>query len=298
LKDREEQALREVDNAEQRLEQARVALEEAQSAERTGIQAAEARLRDAQANYDDVVAGADTDELAAARAAVSRAEADLARLVGEQRSGSVNAAAAGVSNAQAGVDSAQAGVDRAQAEVERNRADLEELASPPRKAEIDAAEAQIQNAEASLQRAQRELEKTSLLAPIDGTVVEVDLEVGERIDTAHVAVRLADFSEWEIVTTDLTELGIVRVQVGDPVIVTFDALPELEIAGVVKSIQELGKNRQGDIVYEVTVTPTEWDERLKWGMTATVSIESDTAERDTSAEETASGTEIPADDTD
>jgi HlyD family secretion protein len=298
LKDREEQALRNVSNAEQRLEQARVSLEEAQSAERTGIKTAEARLRDARATYEDVLAGAEIDELAAARAAVSRAEADLAKLVGEQRSGSVNAAAAGVSNAQAGVESAQAGVERAQAEVERNRADLEELASPPRKAETDAAEAQIQNAEASLQRAQRELEKASLLAPIDGSVVEVDLEVGERIDTTHIAVRLADFSEWEVVTTDLTELGIVRVQVGDPVVVTFDALPELELAGVVKSIQELGKNRQGDIVYEVIVTPTEWDERLKWGMTATVSIESNTAEHDPTGEETASDTETPADDTD
>jgi HlyD family secretion protein len=297
LKDREEQALRNVNNAEQRLEQARVSLEEAQSAERTGIKTAEARLRDARATYEDVLAGAESDELAAARAAVSRAEADLAKLVGEQRAGSVNAAAAGVSNAQAGVESAQAGVERAQAEVERNRADLEELASPPRKAEIDAAEAQIQNAEANVQRVQRELEKASLLAPIDGTVVEVDLEVGERIDTTHVAVRLADFSEWEVVTTDLTELGIVRVQVGDPVVVTFDALPELELAGVVKSIQELGKNRQGDIVYEVTVTPTEWDERLKWGMTATVSIEANTAESD-AAEEAASTTETPADDTD
>jgi HlyD family secretion protein len=297
LKDREEQALRNVNNAEQRLEQARVSLEEAQSAERTGIKTAEARLRDARATYEDVLAGAESDELAAARAAVSRAEADLAKLVGEQRAGSVNAAAAGVSNAQAGVESAQAGVERAQAEVERNRADLEELASPPRKAEIDAAEAQIQNAEANLQRVQRELEKASLLSPIDGTVVEVDLEMGERIDTTHVAVRLADFSEWEVVTTDLTELGIVRVQVGDPVVVTFDALPELELAGVVKSIQELGKNRQGDIVYEVTVTPTEWDERLKWGMTATVSIEANTAESD-AAEEAASTTETPADDTD
>jgi HlyD family secretion protein len=296
LKDREEQALRNVNNAEQRLAQARVSFEEAQNAERTGIQTAEARLRDAQATYDDVIAGAEPNELAAARAAVSRAEADLAKLLGEQRSGSVASAAAGVENAQAGVQSAQAGVEQAQAEVERNLADLEELASPPRKTEIDAAEAQVQNAEAGLQRAQRELDKASLLAPIDATVVEIDLEVGERIDTTQVAARLADFSEWEVVTTDLTELGIVRVQVGDPVVITFDALPDLELAGVVKTIQELGKNRQGDIVYEVAVTPTEWDERLKWGMTATVSIEADTAESDVPSDEAASDTETPADD--
>jgi HlyD family secretion protein len=35
----------------------------------------------------------------------------------------------------------------------------------------------------------------------------------------------------------------------------------------------LGKNYQGDIVYKVTITPDQWDERLRWKMTATVSIE-------------------------
>jgi HlyD family secretion protein len=171
-------------------------------------------------------------------------------------------------------------VEAAQADLEREQANLEDLTAGPRKPEIDDREAVIQQREVALKQAERSLEKASLLAPIDGTVVEMTLEEGERIATSDIAVRMADFSEWKIETTDLTELGVVRIEIGDPVQVTFDALPDLELEGTVTSIQEIGKNQQGDIVYKVTVTPEEWDSRLRWGMTATVAIEPSDTEAD------------------
>jgi HlyD family secretion protein len=284
LKDREEAAQRAVDNAQQRLEQARVQFENAQQAEVTGIQVAEANLRDAQARYDDVIAGARADELAAARAAVANAEADLNQLLGQRRQGQLASAAASVQSSQASVESSLADLRAAEAELARQQANLEDVTSDPRKPDVDDREARVLQAEVSLRQAERNLEKASLLAPIDGTIVEVNLEEGEQINTNELAVHMADFSEWKIETTDLTELGVVRIEVGDPVLITFDALPDVELEGTVDAIQEIGKNRQGDIVYKVTVTPNEWHPRLRWGMTATVSIEpSDTDEDDSSA---------------
>ncbi len=270
-------ALRE---AEKNVEDRRVALENARQAEITGVQEVEARLDDAQARLDDVLLGADDDELASARATLAQAEADLAQLVGEQRAGDIASAQAAIESAQADVTAAQADLEgafantqAAQAELERRQAELDNLTAAPRKPEVDQKEAVILQEEVRLKQTERELEKATLLAPMSGTVVEVDLEVGERIEMTQVVIRIADFSEWEIETTDLTELGVVRVQVGDPVEITFDALPGVTLQGSVKSIQDIGKNAQGDIVYKVTVTPEEWDERLRWGMTATVSIE-------------------------
>ncbi len=288
LKDREERALRAVADAEAALNQAQVDLQTAQQSEVTGIQEAEANLADAQARLNDVLEGAEADELATARAEVARAQAALASLTGAERAGALASASASVSSAQANVQAAQASVDAAQADiasaeavidsrradVERQQSQLEDLTAPPRDFEVDDLEAQILQREVSLRRAELELEKAALVSPIVGTVVEIDLTVGERVDTSLVAIRVADFSEWEIETTDLTELGVVRINVGDPATVTFDALPDLTINGTVSSIQDIGKNRQGDIVYKVTIAPDEWDERLRWGMTATVEIES------------------------
>jgi len=83
---------------------------------------------------------------------------------------------------------------------------------------------------------------------------------------------VADLAAWQIETTDLTELNVVRVGAGSPVTMTFDALPGLELSGTVSRIRALGENKQGDITYVVTITPDQQDERLRWNMTAAVSI--------------------------
>jgi HlyD family secretion protein len=85
-------------------------------------------------------------------------------------------------------------------------------------------------------------------------------------------IRLADLSAFQFETTDLTELAVVRVKVGDAATVTVDALPGVEFQGKVTRIRALGENRQGDIVYTVTVQPDRQDDRLRWNMTAAVSI--------------------------
>jgi len=62
------------------------------------------------------------------------------------------------------------------------------------------------------------------------------------------------------------------VKAGDTTTISVDALPGVELAGTVARIRSLGENRQGDIVYRVTVRPSQTDERLCWNMTAMVSI--------------------------
>ena len=60
---------------------------------------------------------------------------------------------------------------------------------------------------------------------------------------------------------------------GDTVSLAFDAIPDLSLNGKISRISSLGTNRQGDIVYTVSVQPEKMDERLRWNMTAKVSIE-------------------------
>lgn len=251
-KDAEAAALRAMQNADEALRQARVAYAQAQQAEVSGVAAAEARVQDAQAGLDRLVAGADADELAAARARVASSQADLDRLQGDEHGGALAAAEAQVAQAGAALAGLRAGAS---------------------KGDLAVAAAEMERAEAALALARAALAETELRAPFAGTVAAITPRIGEFVAPGSPLVDLADLSSWQVETTDLTEQHIVRVREGRAATVTFDAIPDLELHGVVEHIRPLGENRQGDITYAVRVRLDEQDPRLRWNMTASVAIE-------------------------
>ena len=87
---------------------------------------------------------------------------------------------------------------------------------------------------------------------------------------AEKSASLADFSGWIIKTTDLTELDVVSISEGQAVLIALDALPEETINGKVQTIGQNYSEKQGDVVYEVTVELTESLPNMRWGMTAVV----------------------------
>jgi multidrug resistance efflux pump len=84
--------------------------------------------------------------------------------------------------------------------------------------------------------------------------------------------KLADSSSWLVKTTDLTELNVVRIQPGMDATVTLDALPDVQMAAQVQTIDKFGQSYQGDIVYAVILKLDKPDPRLRWNMTATVTF--------------------------
>jgi HlyD family secretion protein len=99
------------------------------------------------------------------------------------------------------------------------------------------AAAEVQSAQAALKLAQVALSETELRAPFASIVAALDLKVGEYVAPGAPAVYLADLSVWQIETTDLTELNIMRVSAGSQAAVTFDAIPGLELLGRVSHIR-------------------------------------------------------------
>ncbi len=96
--------------------------------------------------------------------------------------------------------------------------------------------------------------------------------VGEMASPGQPAIVLADFSNWIIETDNLTEIELPDVGVGQPVLVQFDALADVELGGTVTAIKPLFELRQGDVTYVVTISLDEADPRLQWGMTAVVTF--------------------------
>lgn len=236
--------------AELQVQNTQVAYANAQQVESSGVATAEASLRDAQARLDQILSP-DDGRIAAAQARVSAAEATLARLQGSARAAQLDTAAADVAQAQAQRD---------------------QIAAQPRNVDVVAADVEITAAKVAVAQAQYDLDQATLTAPFAGVIADMHLTVGELLTPAMPALVIADTSVWHVETDDLTELDVVHIHAGDAVSVRFDALPDLTIPGTVRTINALGKNRQGDIVYTVVVDLATSDPRLQWNMTATIQV--------------------------
>ncbi len=117
------------------------------------------------------------------------------------------------------------------------------------------------------------LANAELRAPFAGVITKMDLKVGEFASAGTPAVTLADFSSWVVKTTDLTELDVVSIQEGEAATVQLDALPDVSLPAEVLSIGQGYTEKQGDIVYEVTLLLGKLLPEMRWGMTAEVTFE-------------------------
>ncbi|MFC2029184.1 biotin/lipoyl-binding protein [Chloroflexota bacterium] len=224
--------------------------------------------------------GATVADIDAARAGVEQARAQLDAIKAEARSADIASAQAGIDQAQAQLDAIRApartaDMSAAQAEIQRAQAQLELIEAGARPETIAALEADLASAEAALRQSQVALADTVLEAPFAGTVASLDTSVGEQVMPGAPVVWLADLSEWQIETDDLTELSVVNVEVGAPAVITFDAITSLDLPGKVVRIGSIAESKMGDTTYTVIVAPDAHDDRLRWGMTAMVEIETD-----------------------
>ena len=134
---------------------------------------------------------------------------------------------------------------------------------------------QVELLEARLDVAKAQMAALEVLAPFDGLVANLHAEAGSSINAGEIAVTVADFSEWLVKTTDLTEIDVVELTEGQPVSVTLDALPGEELSGTVLSIGQTFSENQGNVVYDVTIVLTETHPTMRWGMTAAVTFQVD-----------------------
>ena len=128
-------------------------------------------------------------------------------------------------------------------------------------------EARLTAAEAGLAAAEKALEGYTLKSPFMGTVTDLYLEVGQLVGPEVPAAQLADLSEFQVKTSDLNELEVVKISEGQAVEIAPDALPDLILMGTVERISESFTTQAGDILYTITIQLDESDPQLRWGMT-------------------------------
>lgn len=164
-------------------------------------------------------------------------------------------------------------IKAASAEITAAQAQLDQLKAEAEGKATDTYGAAIQQAQAALLSAQQTLSQTEIRTPFAGTVVQINLNLGEQVGAGSSAVVLADLSSWRVETKDLTEIKVPLVKIGQAVIVTLDALPDVELKGTVESISGVSQLNGGDVVYPTKIDLADSDPRLRWGMTAVVKFQ-------------------------
>jgi len=238
------------------------------AAAETEVAVAEAERKQAQIRYDEIQGKkaedwVETESILRLRAAEQALEAAQVALA-QVRRGS----GARVREADAAVQAAAARRDGAQAQLGLLRAG----ATAQEAAVIQAG---VTQAQVELDAAQAALERCELHAPFGGTIGAVNVREEELVAPGDSLVTLGDLSTLRVETTDLDEIDVARVAVGQEVVTTFDALPEQVFTGRVTRLSPMAKPGTGGVNYTVVIELDELDPAIRWGMTAFVDIETD-----------------------
>jgi len=145
------------------------------------------------------------------------------------------------------------------------------LAGPDPKT-LQLAQSRYDAAKATLDEAQTALEAATMVAPFDATVISVGAQVGDLVSSSTTVVTLADLSNMQILA-NVDETDISQVQVGQDVLITFDAFPGTQFWGNVLEVPLEGKLVQNIVRYEVRVSLQDASTAaLRSGMTANLTI--------------------------
>jgi hypothetical protein len=141
-----------------------------------------------------------------------------------------------------------------------------------RQSEKDAAFERIEAAQARVDLAEDNLAAASILAPFDGSVIEIYPNPFENVSASEPVVLFADLETLQIETDDLDEKDTGRLALGDSAEIFFDALPDVVIKGEILRISEIVQEGAGND-FNVVISPLEIPEGLRWGMSAYVVIQ-------------------------
>lgn len=163
-----------------------------------------------------------------------------------------------LSNSKAGLNQAEAQLKEAKATFDRNKklfdkgvisgSEWDKVVSAYEVAQAmrNSAYYNVQSAEASVTESKDNLNRTTIYAPVDGTISRLDVELGERVlGTQQMAgtelLRVANLNNMEV-EVDVNENDIVKVKIGNEAKIEVDAYLKKEFKGIVTSISNSASN--------------------------------------------------------
>jgi len=220
----------------------------------------------------------------------------LVELDRERYLASVESAEANVRSAQANATLVRQNLDRAQKEFERSKEllakqlesqadfDAKQTAWQVEEARYKSSIEQVEQARASLKQARDDLSKTTIYAPMSGTVSELHKEQGEIAVgsqfQADVIMVIADLREMEA-QVNVDENDIVSIRPGQPAEIQTDALLAQPLQGTVSDISSSANTAAAGTTeqkteFEIKIGITNPPKTLRPGMTTSADIVTNT----------------------
>jgi multidrug efflux pump subunit AcrA (membrane-fusion protein) len=166
----------------------------------------------------------------------------------------------------------QANLDAAVAAVEEAQWYAAALRGEPIPAEASGSMlAALQSAKDAVVAAENRLQATRIESPFGGVVGRLEVRPGEFAQAGQAVVLVTDLEHLQVETTDLSELDLPNVAVGQPVTVDIEALGA-QAPGHVLAIAPTSQTLGGDVVYQVIVALDEIPEGLRPGMSVLVAF--------------------------
>jgi HlyD family secretion protein len=230
-----------------------------------------ARLREARANLEAARAAHTAAQAQAAKhdieaeapdVAFAKSAFDRARSLNEQKLVS-----------QESLDQARTSYEQA---VNRQRAAASQALIG--RAKVNEARAQVAQAEAAVERAEEELANATIKAPIRGTVLTRDVEIGSPVSSilnlganASLVMTLGDIRQVFVRgKVDEADIGLVRL--GMPARITTESFKDRTFHGSVTQISPIGVEKDNVTTFEVEVSIDNPGQELKANMTANAEI--------------------------
>ena len=204
----------------------------------------------------------------------------------DQATAQINNARASLANAQAVMEMSRKTYNRYKnlyaknfiAKSELDQAESDYLANL---AQVNSAKAQIAQAQATYNTAMTNLGYTKIIAPVDGTIISREIDLGQPVAASFQAPQLftiaQDLTNMQI-EVNVSEADIGKVKVGQDVTYTLDGYPDTDFKGKVTQVRISPTTVSNVVTYVVIVDVNNEDLKLIPGMTANVSIITDKKE--------------------
>ena len=130
---------------------------------------------------------------------------------------------------------------------------------------------EIAAAQAKVQALENTVNSASIIAPFDGVITSIAMNEGESVSSGEKAVQIDDLTNL-VIKISISEVDVNDIQLGQNVMITFDAIPQKEYQGLVTNISQSGDDSSGIVEFLVAITVSDPDEDIKPGFTALTSI--------------------------
>ncbi|HOX61085.1 MAG TPA: efflux RND transporter periplasmic adaptor subunit [Candidatus Magasanikbacteria bacterium] len=168
------------------------------------------------------------------------------------------------------IASAKTSLISADRTITEKTASLENIKAGTDPLDVETAKLTVKQRENSLIDAREKLADYSVRAPFDGVLATFTAKKGDTLSSGATIGTL--ITKQKIATISLNEVDAAKVKVGQKATISFDAIENLEITGEVTELDALGTVTQGVVSYSVKIAFDIQDERVKPGMSVSVTI--------------------------